>query len=315
MADGGRVLGERRYVEAAGKAASFVLERMRATDGTVLRVARGGTARIPGFLEDQACVAHALLALHRADGDARWLASAKSIVAAARSAFGDRRGAWFDVREGQEDLFVRTRSLSDGAVPSGSSVMLHVLLDLAAIEPTGPWAQEAAMAMGALSGKIADDPVGASLATLAVERLRAVDPSLLPKGEAAAAPRAAAVDVRVSADPAEITLADAPVTLVVRLELPDGVHVNAHEPGDAALVGLSVALLDGDGIELRVNYPNGEKGPGGTSVHRGAITIPVELKRSGSGSGRPAILVTYQPCTDRECLRPVTRAVPVTIRR
>ncbi len=54
LATGGEVLGDPRYAAAAGKAANFILDRMRTPEGGLLRTWRGGQARIDAFLEDYA---------------------------------------------------------------------------------------------------------------------------------------------------------------------------------------------------------------------------------------------------------------------
>ena len=50
-------------------------------------------------------------------------------------------------------------------------------------------------------------------------------------------------------------------------------------------------------------------------VHRGTVRIPIRIRRTGEILGAPSLILTFQPCTDRECLAPIRRAVPVTIRR
>ncbi len=45
---------------------------------------------------------------------------------------------WFDARADANDLFARTLATYDGATPSGASVMLHALVDLASVHPEAP---------------------------------------------------------------------------------------------------------------------------------------------------------------------------------
>ena len=89
LADGGRVLEEPRYVEAARRAAGFVLASLRGEDGTLLRSWRAGQARIGAFLEDYALLIRGLLALHRATGERHWLDRSAELASEARSRFGD----------------------------------------------------------------------------------------------------------------------------------------------------------------------------------------------------------------------------------
>ena len=64
LAEGGRVLNEQRYVDAARNAVAFVLAKMRTDDGGLLRTYRSGKAKIDAFVEDYAFFIRGLLALH-----------------------------------------------------------------------------------------------------------------------------------------------------------------------------------------------------------------------------------------------------------
>ena len=70
LALGGAVLDEPRYAEAARRAAEFLLARMYNPEtGILLRRYRQGEAAIPGFLDDYALFAQALLDLYEAQFD------------------------------------------------------------------------------------------------------------------------------------------------------------------------------------------------------------------------------------------------------
>jgi uncharacterized protein YyaL (SSP411 family) len=130
MAFGGRALSEPRWVEAAARAAAFVLERMR-PGGRLHRTSKDGRAAVPGFLDDHAFVAQGLLELYEATFDRRWLAAALELFEAGQRLFGDPEGgAWFHAATDHERLLARPKPTHDGAEPSGASVMLHVALRL-----------------------------------------------------------------------------------------------------------------------------------------------------------------------------------------
>ena len=57
MAFSGSVLGEKKYVDAAEKAAGFLVKTMRQKDGRWLHRYRAGDAAIPAFLDDYAFLA------------------------------------------------------------------------------------------------------------------------------------------------------------------------------------------------------------------------------------------------------------------
>ena len=72
FAKGAQALGDPRYRDAARRAADFILRQL--WDGTtLLRRYRAGDAAIPGFLDDYAIFAQALLDLYEAPFD--WTSS------------------------------------------------------------------------------------------------------------------------------------------------------------------------------------------------------------------------------------------------
>jgi len=133
LAKGGAVLGEPRYAEAARRAAEFVIGQMYdASSGVLLRRYREGDAAIPGFLDDYALFAQALLDLYEAQFDRRHLELALKLTEKQRELFEDTaRGAFFSSVEGDSGLVLRVKEDYDGAEPSGNSIALSNLLRLA----------------------------------------------------------------------------------------------------------------------------------------------------------------------------------------
>ena len=60
-------LDEPRYLEAAEKAAQFILRDMRRADGRLLHTWRAGKAKFDAYLDDYAALANALVSLVRGD--------------------------------------------------------------------------------------------------------------------------------------------------------------------------------------------------------------------------------------------------------
>ncbi len=106
---------------------------------------------------------------------------------------------------------------------------------------------------------------------------------------------------------------DEPAEFAVTLTIAQGYHINAHDPGMADLIGLNVRLLGAGGLEIELDYPEGELYRDEIRVHHGTVTLPVRITRVGEMTGEPKLMVTYQVCTDQLCLAPTTKAVPVTI--
>ena len=63
LAAGGAILDEPRYLEAAERAALFVLSKMRRDDGRLLHAFRGGHAHLDAYIDDYAYTVHAFIAL------------------------------------------------------------------------------------------------------------------------------------------------------------------------------------------------------------------------------------------------------------
>ena len=174
MADAGAALGEPAFLDAAARAASFVLVQMRSVDGALRRTWRGGTASVDGFLEDYACMANACLALADATGGPHWRGEARALLSAAEARFLDpASGAWFDTVEGAADLFVRVRSVDDGAVPSGTASILRAMVRLGLAERDVAMLDRAGRAIAAIAPALREQPVASSGTVLAARALAA----------------------------------------------------------------------------------------------------------------------------------------------
>ena len=131
-ADGYRVLKVDKYRDAAVKSASFALEKLRLPDGRLLRTFREGKAKLPAYLEDYAFLAHGLLRLHAATGQPRWLEEARKLTDRMIADFEDSTdGGWFFTAVGHERLLARAKDPFDNAIPSGNSVAILNLIELA----------------------------------------------------------------------------------------------------------------------------------------------------------------------------------------
>jgi uncharacterized protein len=132
LAEAGWRLRRPEWVEAATRAAEFVLGPLSGRDGRLLRSWRQGRTSGAGYLDDYANVAHGLLELHVATGELRWLREARRLALLAVELFGDdERGGFSLTAADGERLIARTKPLDDNPTPSGNSMLAHVLLRLA----------------------------------------------------------------------------------------------------------------------------------------------------------------------------------------
>ena len=134
LAEAGRRLDRRDWIEAAVRLGVFLLGPLSGTDGRLRRSWRDGRTSGAGYLDDYANVAHGLLELHVATGDLRWLREAHRLALLAVELFADdERGGFFLSPADGEQLVARTKELDDHPLPSGNSMLAHVLLRLARI--------------------------------------------------------------------------------------------------------------------------------------------------------------------------------------
>jgi len=138
------VLDEPRYLEAAQRAARFILERMRRDDGRLLHTWRQGEARLDAYLDDYACLANGLVSLYEADFDPRWIDEAVRLADQMLTLFADsERGGFFFTASDHETLITRQKDLYDNAVPSGNSMAALVLLRLGKLTGKGEYLEAA----------------------------------------------------------------------------------------------------------------------------------------------------------------------------
>ncbi len=170
LAVGGRVLDEPRYVEAAARAAAFILDHMRPA-GRLGRSFKDGRVGVAGFLDDYAFLAAGLLDLYEASGDCRWLEGALRLGDDLERHFADPAGGWFMTASDHERLIAREKPAYDGAEPSGSSVATLVALRLASFTSDDRWRVIADRALAALGGVLRENPLALTEALLAVDWL------------------------------------------------------------------------------------------------------------------------------------------------
>ena len=134
LAEAGWRLDRPDWVDAARRLGEFLLGPLSDADGRLQRSRRDGRTSGAGYLDDYANVAHGLLELHVATGELRWLREAHRLALLAVELFADEEhGGFFLAPADGEELVARTKELDDHPLPSGNSMLAHVLLRLARI--------------------------------------------------------------------------------------------------------------------------------------------------------------------------------------
>ena len=158
MAEGYRVLGDRRYLGGAERAATFVTTRLRSDDGRLLRTYREGKAHLAGYLEDYAYLADGLVDLYEAGGNVAWLRTAAVLGERILADFPDEAGGFYSTARGHEALIVRHREGHDGATPNANAVAAHVLARLSFHLGRDDLREESTRAIRAYAKAIARQP-------------------------------------------------------------------------------------------------------------------------------------------------------------
>jgi uncharacterized protein YyaL (SSP411 family) len=159
IAEAASVLDNPEYLRAAEANAELMLGRAF-VDGRVMRTYRDGTARLNGYLEDYACLAHGLLQLYQADFDVRWYEAAAEILDLMLERFRDPTGGiLYSTTDDHERLLFRPKDFDDNAVPAGNSMAAEALLELALLTGEDRYRQAAEEIMSALAGALASHPL------------------------------------------------------------------------------------------------------------------------------------------------------------
>ena len=161
MARAGAALAEPSWVQQAADAAEFVHAKMRAADGSLLRIWCSGNARFTASLDDRAAMGLAYLALFSATGRAYWLQRARAMTDEIVARHSDEADGALFFAEAAPDLIARPKEAYDGALPSGNSLAALLFVRLGAVCRDEALRQRAAAIAEAFAGFVARAPEAA----------------------------------------------------------------------------------------------------------------------------------------------------------
>jgi uncharacterized protein YyaL (SSP411 family) len=177
FADAGRILKQPRYVEAAERAARFVLRELRDDQGRLLRTYGQGRAKLNAYLNDYAFLVDGLIGLYEATQEAQWLEEAERLTDRQIELFWDDANNGFFFTSGDhESLLARIRDPVDGAQPSGNSVSAQNLLFLSQARNRPEYLDKAEQTILATSGLLQTSPLAAPRMAVAVARWHELRP-------------------------------------------------------------------------------------------------------------------------------------------
>lgn len=159
FARGAQVLDLPVYSEAAGKAASFILNNLRGPENRLLHRYRDGEAKYKAHLDDYSFLIWGLIELYEASFESFYLKNAIELTEEVIEYFWDEQsGGFFFTPDDGEDILVRKKEIYDGAIPSGNAVALMNLLRLARFTGRKDLDDKAERLVKAFSHKIKEYP-------------------------------------------------------------------------------------------------------------------------------------------------------------
>jgi Highly conserved protein containing a thioredoxin domain len=161
LARGAQVLGKGIYLEAAAKAADFVLSHLVRNDGRLLARFREGEAAYLGYLDDYAFFIWGLLELYSASGQPQYLKTVLRLREELERLFMDEEdGGYFLTGSDAEELLFRPKESYDGALPSGNSITALNLLRLARLTGDERWEKQAEQQLLSFRPVLEEHPSG-----------------------------------------------------------------------------------------------------------------------------------------------------------
>ncbi len=166
------VLGDKQYLEAGERAASFLVSTMYdEKSGQLSRRYCEGEAAVPAFLDDYAFLAQALIDLFEASFNPSYLETAVRLAKDGLGQFEDAdRGGFFSSGGTAHDLLLRMKDDYDGAEPSGNSVAIDVLLRLEQVTGDRSFRDRAERSLRWFASKAQAQPTMAPQMLVALDR-------------------------------------------------------------------------------------------------------------------------------------------------
>lgn len=299
FAEAADVLGEKKYKDAALKAASFIWENMQ-KDGKISRTWFEGKASLDGAQEDYAFLANGFIALFDLTGDRVWLDRSETLVAAMVREFRDEEAGDYYMTA-SAGTFSRAKARTDAGTPSGNSAALEVFAKLTHRVATPEHRLNGEALIAALSGIAVQSPVSNPYF------LKGAD--IMLRGGAGARQFLAkgVVDARASFD-------ETGRKVSIRMKVADGWHINSHTPLDKFFVATDLSIEGGTSAEI--SYPGHKLQKLGfhdteLALYDGEVELAATLPDLPKGPITARLRV--QACSDKICLEPETAELRIPV--
>jgi len=156
---GYQITGDTQYRQAAIKAGQFIKENLY-DNNKLFHSYRLGKRTEKQFLEDYACLTMGLIDLYEISYDYDWIEFAIKLADNAMNLFTDESGNLFLAPEDQDNLFMRPRDYTDGALPAPGSILIRAMIKLAELTGDKNLENNVSTLMAALAPQISKMPAG-----------------------------------------------------------------------------------------------------------------------------------------------------------
>lgn len=316
-----KATGDEKHLRMAERAAEFVLDKLRQSDGRLLRTYRANTAHLNAYVDDYAFLSTALLDLHEATRNVSWLRESKAISNKMIELFWDDEegGFFFTSHDHPDKLIVRRKDATDGALPSGNAIAIRTLTRLTPLTGNSEWALTAERCLKTYRSQIIQTPLAFTSMLIGSHMILMAKNQSIP----ATAPTSELVTANVFMNQDKIRPGDM-TQLTVRIQIAEGWHINSYKPTFDFLIATEIDVSTELPITLtNVSYPEGQSIKLGfsddeLSVYEDSVSIVANLmaaEEMAVGDGTLKIRISYQACDDKSCQPPadITLDVPVEV--
>jgi uncharacterized protein YyaL (SSP411 family) len=155
LANASLIFEDDNYYEMAKKAANFILENLKTSDGGLYRNYKNKKASITGFLDDYAFFIEALTSLYAVDFDEKWLVEANNLTEYVLTQFEDKEGPMFFYTAATgTSLIARKHEIMDNVISSSNSVMAQNLQTLGLLLDKEHYTEVAAEMLDSIASQI-----------------------------------------------------------------------------------------------------------------------------------------------------------------
>ncbi len=313
LAFAGKAFSEKRYLQAASKAANLILSTM-VKKGRLYHNSRQGRVGVRAYLSDYANLIAGLLELFESTQEPQWLEKSVELADIVLEYYLDpEHGGFYFTASDHEKLLVRHKAETDNVTPSPAGIMTKNLLQIHQIQEHPRFLKAAQDALHYYFQDISDRPL------TSLSLIRGLDQFLTikPKKEASAL----TLDFTLKSHPLEIQ-ARALVKkklIILNLQLKPGWHINSAKPHQSYLIATRVEPIPEHGYRfLPVDYPKGKDieldfSDEVLSVYEEKIEISIPYRWSGKPSQRLSFYLYTQACSDSECLAPEKHLIDLSL--